>query len=112
MGIKYVPEIQLGHILQAAAVIVTVGAPAFIAYVSASNRMTAIETNEQLRQTYDDKWREVVTKYMESTSKSAEQISRDLSDLRVETAKASVAAASAAAQAVAAAQAILNKDKH
>lgn len=81
--IKYVPEIQLGHIIQAVAIIVTIGGGALGAYVSMASRIAIVES----RMENDKEWRESVRSYMKETSAALQKMSNNFYDLRLELAK-------------------------
>lgn len=96
MAIKFVPEVQLGHIFQAITIVVTLGGGALGAYLSIqgeianqAGRIAILEMQAKARGDLDSQWRDSVKNYMQDTSRSLVSIGRDITDLKVDLAKKS-----------------------
>lgn len=94
MAIKFVPEVQLGHIFQALTIVITLGGGALGAYLSIqgeiatqAGRIAILELQAKARVDLDAQWRDSVKNYMQDTSRSLVAIGRDITELKVDLAK-------------------------
>lgn len=88
--LRYEPVIQLGHLVQATAIVVTVGGGVLAAYLNLNHtiaqqdtRIALVEVVQKGRDAEDLSWRSEMRAANQSLNNVITQLSREVADLRV-----------------------------